>query len=420
MDKILARLAAISAAIAAIDDDATPEQLAEIEGLNKEFDELIARQKQLESVAALKAKTTAGTGRKTAPVAGNESADRIIVGKDLKQERFGGFNSSGDFLASVRNAGMGTIDRRFQNVIYEKSGEDGGFLVPEDMAEGIRKKLNGEESLLSKINLLNVTGNSMTLNVDESQPWNQGIQAYWVAEGATITQSKPKFTQGHWRLHKLAALVTPTDELLDDAPALESYIKNAAPNAIVNKVNGAIVAGDGVGKPKGFLSSGFRVTAAADNSQTADTVTASNILNMYAHMFATSRLNAAWFYNAGVEPQLMQLKDGDGHYIFMAPNGQMNGAPYGTLLGRPVFPMLSAMPALGDEGDIVFADLNYYYGIQKAGGIKSDSSIHVYFDRDLTAFRFTYRIDGNVPFKTPVTTEFGAYQQSGIVTLAAR
>ena len=78
------------------------------------------------------------------------------------------------------------------------------------------------------------------------------------------------------------------------------------------------------------------------------------------------------------------------------------------------------MPALGDAGDIVLADLSYYTAIVKTAGIKQSVSTHLFFDRDIQAYKWTFRVDGSCPYKAPVTTEFGNHQMSAIVTLAER
>jgi len=397
----------------------TPEQLESIEALSAEYESLDAQLQAAEKVANIKAKTEATQGRKTtAPVVG---ATRVEVGRTLN-DRFGGFNSSGDWLMAVKKAGQtGELDKRFQaSVAKESVGEDGGFLVPEEISQAILKKLEVKESLMASTTALQVGGNALTINVDESQPWNQGIQAYWTAEGASITESKPAFKQASWRLQKLAALVKATDELLDDATALESYIKTSAPDAFMHKINSAIISGNGAGKPQGILNSPFAVTVLKEGAQTADTVNAKNVLKMYSRMFPSSRSSAAWYINPAVEDQLRQMVDPVGNYIYISPGGQLNQTPYGTLLGRPVIPMMGSMPALGDLGDIIFCDLSYYYMIRKAGGIKSATSIHLLFDKEQTAFRFSMRLDGKCPFTSPVTTEFGAFDMSAIVLLEAR
>ena len=135
-----------------------------------------------------------------------------------------------------------------------------------------------------------------------------------------------------------------------------------------------------------------------------------------------SRGKSVWLINPEVEDQLRLATDDNDEFIYLSPGGvggQLSASPFGSLLGRPVMPLMGGMPALGDLGDIVFADLSYYYMIRKAG-IKSAQSIHLLFDKEQTAFRFSLRLDGKCPFSSPVTTEYGAYDMSGLVLLEAR
>jgi HK97 family phage major capsid protein len=423
IEQIRARLAEIAASLEGIsagDDGYSEDQLNQIENLNSEFESLNTQLAAAEKMEAMKARANTSTGRKTVPAA--TSTTPSVSGGVDRGQKMGGFESAGAWLMAVKKAGQtGELDKRLQNSVMKESvGEDGGFLVPEEISNAILKKLAGDDSLMARTTSFQVGGNALTINVDEAQPWNNGIQAYWTAEGAPITESKPSFKQASWRLQKLAALVKATDELLEDATALESYIMAAAPNAIMHKVNSAILTGNGVGKPLGIINSSFAVTVSKESGQAADSVQAENIVKMYSRMFPSSRPNAVWYINPAVEEQLRLLKDANDNFIYLTPGSQMNQSPYATLLGRPVVPLMGGMPALGDVGDIVFADLSYYYMIRKAAGIKSATSIHLHFDREITSFRFSLRVDGKVPFTAPVTTEFGNYAMSAIVLLEAR
>lgn len=430
LEQIRARLAAIAAQLENIqagETGYTEEQQTEINSLNDEFEGLSGQLATAEKVEAMKEKAQASAGRKvgTGTSAGGEGI-RVEVAAP-RNHRFGGFNSPGEWLMAVKTAGQsGEVHKTLKaSVAVEKIGEDGGFLVPEEISDAIIKKLDGaDDSLMAKANFIQVAGNALTINVDESQPWNQGIQAYWTAEGATITESKAVFKQASWRLQKIAALVKATDELLDDATALGSYIQNSAPNAFMHKINSAILSGNGAGKPQGIINSAFAVTVAAESMQASDTINAANVVKMYGRMFPSSISSAVWLVNPGCMDQLRLLQDNNGNYIYMAPGGfgnQVASAPFGgTLLGRPVIPMMGSIPALGDVGDIQFVDMSFYWGIRKAAGINSATSIHLLFDKDQTAFRFSMRLDGRCPFQTPVTTEFGSFQMSAFVLLAAR
>jgi len=423
IEQIRARLAEIAAELEGIQanvDGYSQEQVDQIDALSAESDRLTTQLEAAEKMEAMKAKASASVGRKT--TTSTAAAPRIEVGNNLAT-RFGGFESAGSWMMAVKKAGQtGEIDKRFQNAAAREAiGEDGGFLVPEEISSAILKKMAGDESLMSRTTAVQVGGNALTINVDENQPWNGGVTAYWTAEGAAITETKPAFKQASWRLQKLAALVKATDELLDDATALESYILASAPNAIMHQVNKAILTGNGVGKPLGIINSPFTVTVAKEaGPQTADTVVAANVVKMYSRMFPSSRNNAAWYINPAVEEQLRLAKDPADNYIYLAPGSQLNQTPYASLLGRPVIPLMGGMPALGDVGDIVFADLSYYYMIRKAAGVKSATSIHLHFDKEITSFRFSMRLDGKCPFTAPVTTEYGAYQMSAFVALEAR
>lgn len=420
MGGITEKLKAIKAAAAG--KEYTPEQLAEIEKLNSEFEALDVQLVAAERMEAIEARASATPGRQTQA---GSPAPRVEVGKDLS-DRCAGFKSAGDWLNAVKMAAFGEVDKRLiQNAAaYERTGEDGGFLVPDEITSNITKKLeNPDESLMARANVTTVSGNTMSMPIDEKQPWNGGITAAWTAEGATIGESKPSFGEANWKLHKLAALVKVTDELLDDATALASYINNNAPNAINYQVNKAILSGNGVGKPSGLIGSGFAVTVSKEDMQAADTVNARNLVKMFSHMLPGSRGKAVWLINPGVEPQLRLATDDNDEFIYMSPGGiggQLSASPFGSLLGRPVMPLMGGIPALGDLGDIIFVDLSMSYWMIRKAGVKSAQSIHLLFDKEQTAFRFSLRLDGKCPFKTPVRTEYGSYDMSGIVLLEAR
>lgn len=387
----------------------------EINALSEEFENLQKQVLAKEKLASMTAATTV-SARKTSA----EPVARVEV-KASRADKNGGFSSFGDFLVSAKKAANGEVDKRFQNTMSTTVDAEGGFLVPEEFMSDVTKRLNSDESLLAKTKQFVVSSNNLTLPKDESMPWSGGVQASWLAEAAVYNATTPNtLSEASFKLHKLGALVHITDELISDSVALESYIRGMAPEAIMHKVNEAIISGNGVGKPSGILGSTFKIEIAKEAAQAADTIVAQNIIKMYSRMLPASRGNATWYINAGCEDQLRSMTDANGNYIYLAAGSQMNQQPYALLLGRPVVPMLGGLSALGDAGDIIFADLSYYYSIVKSGGMKQAVSSHLKFDQDLQSFKFTLRLDGKVPFTTPVETQYGAYKMSAFVTLADR
>ena len=387
--------------------------LEAINGLNDEFEGLKKNIEAKEKVASMTAQVNAST-RKTAPEA---TKTRV----EVTPAKNGGFQNFGEFLVAVKKSAGGELDRRFQNTMNETTDAEGGFLVHPEFLTDVQKRLEKDDSLLAKTKQFVVSSNNLTLPKDESQPWTGGVQASWLGENAQYTATTPNtLSEVSFKLNKLGALVHITEELMEDSVGLESYIRGMAPEAIVHKINEAIISGDGVAKPAGILGSSFGVTVPKEVGQAADTIVAENIIKMFSRMLPASRAKAVWYVNAGCEEQLRSMKDGAGQYIYLAAGSQMNEQPYALLLGRPVLPMIGSLPALGNRGDIIFADLSYYYSILKSGGMKQGVSAHLKFDYDVQSFKFTMRLDGKVPFATPVTTQFGAYTMSGIVTLADR
>jgi HK97 family phage major capsid protein len=390
------------------------EVVNEINEFSSEFESLKAKIEAKEKMEVAIASSAIAT-RKVVP----EATTRVEVLPAMKDKN-GGFKSLGEFLGSVKDASHGKFDKRFQNTMFERNAEDGGFLIPEDMLSTVAKKLESEDSLLAKTKQFSVSGNSLTLQVDENSPWSGGLTSYWVAEGAAITDSKTKIGLASLKLNKLACMVKVTDELLEDSVALESYIKAMAPESMMHKINSALISGNGVGKPMGILNSGFKIAVAKESAQTADTIVARNVIKMYSRMIPSARAGAAWYINAGCEEQLRTMKDDLGNFIYLSAGSQLNQTPYAQLLGLPVYPMIGSLPALGDEGDICLVNFSYVYSIVKASGLKQAVSSHLYFDRDIQAYKFTMRLDASCPFKAPVTTEFGSHSMSAIITLADR
>ena len=76
--------------------------------------------------------------------------------------------------------------------------------------------------------------------------------------------------------------------------------------------------------------------------------------------------------------------------------------------------------SFSSQGDVLLVDLSYYQTITKAGGIQTATSMHLYFDSDLTAFRTTFRMDGQSKISTPISPAKGSASMSPFIQLGAR
>lgn len=361
--------------------------------------------------------------RKVTPGSNDPNVEIVTNPEDRKFENFGE-----QLKAVVIAAQEGTIDPRLKATgLSEGVPSDGGYLVQTDFATELISRVYETGQVASRCKKIKISANANGLKlfgIDETSRatgsrWG-GVQAYWLGEGGTKTPSDPKFRMMELGLKKLIGLYYATDELLQDASALESVVKQAFTEEFAFRVDDAIINGTGVGQPLGILNSGCLVTVSEETSQAADTLLAENIIKMHARMWARSRPNAVWFINQDCEPELhtMSFASGTaGIAVYMPANG-LSGAPYGTLYGRPVVP-IEQCATVGDIGDVIFADFSQYILIDK-GSMASASSIHVKFTTDETAFRFVYRVDGQPLWASALTPYKGSNSLSPFVVVESR
>lgn len=338
-----------------------------------------------------------------------------------------GFRSFGEYAISARKHHHGHSDARIMNAptTYgsEGVGSDGGFAVPPDFRTNIMVQIAGEDSLLSRTDQQTTSSNTLVLPRDTVSPWDtsNGVQVRWLGEGAAFTQSKPSLAKVKCELHKIGALVVLTEELLEDAAALTGWLGSKLPQKFTSTINDAIVNGDENGKPLGIMKSAAKITVSEEVDQTAGTINTTNITKMWARMYGQSRRNAVWLLNQDIEPQLLTLTVPGTSPAFPAylPPGGLSQSPYATLLGRPLIPVESCA-SVGTEGDLILTDLTQYLTAMKSNGMRSDTSIHLYFDTGHTAMRFEMRLGGLPYWNAPLTRENGSNTLSPIVTLQTR
>ena len=252
-----------------------------------------------------------------------------------------------------------------------------------------------------------------------------GVVCHWVDEGTAATSSKPKIGRVTLTLNKLLALAYVTAELIEDSIiSLESLLPGMFQRAITYQEDEAFITGTGAGQPLGLLNSGCVVAVAKETGQAANTIETDNILNMYSRLWTPGKSRAVWLVHPDAMPQLYKLGLAVG--TGGAPAGLLReqvlqGVPTTTMLGRPVIET-EKCKTLGTEGDIVLTDLSQYLIGNKAGQAPGtfNSSIHLKFDQDETAFKIRLRTDGQSWWKSAVTPRNGSNTISPVVTLAVR
>lgn len=357
-----------------------------------------------------------------------------------------GFTSYGDFATVIYNAVMGIkADERLLRMdaagMTMSSGADGGWLLPPEFNIAVNNVMAADEmNLMNLCDTYPVTGESITLyaNGETSRAtgsrWG-GVQGYWTEDGTTITASNPKIRRLRLEPRPLHVLVPVDNTLLRNPAAVERLLNQAAPEEIVFLCNDAIINGNGAGKPLGILNSAGRVSVSYTTSPSANnTFIKAHADNMWMRLHARSRRNARWLHNQDVDAQfeaMVAAGTTPAIPVFLPAVGgipSMAGMPNNYLKGKPMMEV-EQCPSLGTEGDVILCDLMAYAlgvrggmapGATGAGmGVETAMSFHLYFDRNQSAFRYSFYVDGQPWVVAPLTPFKGSNTLSPFVTLAA-
>lgn len=313
-----------------------------------------------------------------------------------------------------------TVDPRLLEVkaLTEGANADGGFLVQTDFSAQLVERLHTTGEVYGRTSRVTISTGANGIKIPYVNEVSRkdglrqgGVQGFWADEAGDKTLSQPRFGMAQLDLKKCIAAVKVSDELLQDAVALEGYIMSRVPQELMFKAENSFIRGLGAFDPLGILASGATVTVSKEVGQLAKTITAQNVIDMYAQLDPRSVANAVFYINQDCIKQLLTMTfptGAAGTPVYLPPGG-ISGKPFGSILGIPVIP-IEYCSTLGALGDIILADMSQYQVAEK-GGIQSASSIHVEFLNDLITFRFVLRIDGQplwvaplVPFQGVVPT----------------
>lgn len=330
-----------------------------------------------------------------------------------------GFRNLAEFALAVRQANPNAGSHQFldprlaapTNVIMEGGDAAGSYLVPAEFRDEIISLVYETDDPILNLFAPKPTGkNRVQLIGSEVTPWGtSGVQAKWRSEGEQMSPSRTALTPREVVLNELYAFVLATEELLEDAPRVNDLLTREAAAAIRWKAGDAFVYGDGVGKPLGYINSPALVTVSKEASQTADTINAANIGKVYSRMINPQQ--AVWFANSDIMPQFMGLQSANGQLIWQS---NYQDAPGGMLLGRPVY-FTEHAKTVGDKGDLQFVNPNGYLAFKRQNGATFADSIHLYFDYNIRAFRWIFRVGGQPLLSAAVAPANGVTKSHFVV-----
>jgi HK97 family phage major capsid protein len=212
--------------------------------------------------------------------------------------------------------------------------------------------------------------------------------------GSAIADSEPTFSNIQLNAFKYSFLVPVANELLNDAGFdISALIAEQAGNAIGFGINTGLTVGTGTVEPTGIFTTG--ASAVTGGTGVGGAPTYENLVDLLYALDGQARLlpGVGWLMSKSAIAAVRKVKDGDGRFIWSA--GSIAAGQPDELLGYPVFENPAA-PALGTGAFSIGVGHLPSYKARLAGGIQVAQSADYAFNEDVTTFRVTARVDGNL------------------------
>ncbi|MGE7154574.1 phage major capsid protein [Methylorubrum rhodesianum] len=299
----------------------------------------------------------------------------------------------------VRAGESGGLKRLEEKALSAGSGPDGGYLVPPTIEREVLRRLAEISPIRAIATVRVVSGGHYKRAVSINGP-----AAGWVAETAPRPQTDaPSLFELSFPAMELYAMPAATQTLLDDAVLdIDAWLAEEVETAFAEQESVAFVTGNGVGRPKGFLSYdtvanaswgagklGFVATGAAGAFPASNPTDV--LFDLIYALRAGYRQGASFVMNRRVQSAIRKFKDADGNYLWQPPLAADRAA---TLMGFPLVEA-EAMPDLSaGSHSIAFGDFKRGYLVVDRVGLRTLRD--PYSAKPYVLFYTTKRVGGGV------------------------
>jgi HK97 family phage major capsid protein len=342
-----------------------------------------------EKMTRLNARMDELTLKSARPALGVEKAAATHQAREHKQA----------FDAYMRGGESGGLRALEVKALSVGSSPDGGYLVPDEIAQTIGKRL----SVISPIR--SIAGvQEVSSSVYKKPFMTSGPSVGWVGETAARPQTNsPVLDELAFPAMELYAMPAATPSLLEDAAVnVDEWLAGEVEQAFAEQEGAAFVSGDGVNKPKGFLSYttvansawvwgkiGYLATGVAGDWPASDP--SDVLVDLVYAVRAGYRQNATFVMNRKTQAAIRKFKDSSGNYLWQPP------AVYGGRATLMTFPVIEAedMPDIAANSlSIAFGDFRRGYLVVDRQGVRVLRD--PYSAKPYVLFYTTKRVGGGV------------------------
>lgn len=210
-----------------------------------------------------------------------------------------------------------------------------------------------------------------------------------VAENAAYSKSDGSWTKTNIGAYKYGVIVEATAEIVDDSQLdILGILAEDAGEAVADRVMADLLVGNGTGKPWGWIT---RATGGVNAANLAG-VTTDNLIDLQHSILKPYRRNAVFMTSDQAVQGLRKLKDTTGNYIWQP--ALTAGAP-DTILGTPIMTDPNVVTSGAGAKVLVYGDPSKYL-IRQAKSLRVVRSDEYGYDRDVVAFKVTWRGSGDL------------------------
>ena len=371
----------------------------------------------------------------SAPVYAQQNAPgQVLTVQEEKKKK--DRHDFGDFCFSIYSASQGSPDAQAKlynqydscqissdgvhtQVLSEATGTGGGYLVPQEFRNELFDIAAETAVVRPRATVMRMASRSMVVPAVDlttapaagNTQFFGGVKASWIETDTQKPETEPAFRNIELVAHELSGYTEVGNGLLaDSGTALGPFLNNAFAGAINWYEDYAFLRGTGSGQPLGILNSPCLKTVARDADSDFKLVDAAKMIQglLPASHGASSTV---WIMNITVLEKLVQMSEAN--TVVWIPNARQ-ALPM-TLFGIPII-FTEKTPALNTEGDVILADMSYYW-IGDRQDSEISASIHANFTKNQTVWRFSHRVDGQAALNNVITLSDATTTVSPFVAL---